>query len=80
MTQRKDMYRAALQREQDVAEPRSAKVTTLHTRYLRVTIEVDPDLRRDLSRWVNLPVSALVLVGATVLRSLTDAASGVSGR
>ncbi|MBL1099227.1 hypothetical protein [Streptomyces coffeae] len=78
MNQRKDRYRAVLQREQDTAEPQSAEVTTLHGRYFRVTVEVAPDPRRDLTRWVSLPISALVLVGATVLRALADAAAGVS--
>ncbi|MET8677127.1 hypothetical protein ABZW18_05880 [Streptomyces sp. NPDC004647] len=75
MSQRKDKYRAALQRGQDTAAPRSAKVTTLHSRYVRVTIELDPDLERDLTRWVGPPVSALVLAGATVLRTLVDTAA-----
>jgi hypothetical protein len=78
MNQRKDKYRAALRREQGIAEPGTAKVTTLHVRYFRVTVEVAPDLQRDLTRWVGLPISALVLVGATVLRALADAAAGVS--
>ncbi len=78
MSQRKDSYRAALQRGQDVAAPRSVKVTTLHSRYVRVTIEVDPDLRGDLARWVGQPVSALALAGATVLRTLGVTADRVS--
>ncbi|MFG2827613.1 hypothetical protein ACGFWI_09140 [Streptomyces sp. NPDC048434] len=70
MSQRKESYRAALQRGQDVAAPRATKVTTLQTRYLRVTVEVDPDLRGDLTRWVAWPVSSAVVVGTTVLRTL----------
>jgi hypothetical protein len=70
MSQRKESYRAALQRGQDVAAPRSTKVTTLQTRYLRVTVEVDPDLRGELTRWVAWPVSSAVVAGTTVLRTL----------
>jgi hypothetical protein len=68
VNQRKDTYRAALQRGPDVTAPRHAKVTQLHTRYIRVTIELDPALTRDLTRWVGPPVSALLRAGATVLR------------
>ncbi|WP_406335629.1 hypothetical protein [Streptomyces sp. NBC_00203] len=69
MNQRKDTYRAALQREPDVAAAsRHTKVTQLHTRYVRVTIELDPALPRDLTRWVRPPVSALLRAAAAVLR------------
>ncbi|MGP3999374.1 hypothetical protein [Streptomyces sp. 8N706] len=74
MNQRKDRYRAALERGQDTVA-RSAKVATLHSRGVRVTIEVDPDLQRDLTRWVGRPVSTLVLAGTTVLRALADTAA-----
>ncbi|MER5471069.1 hypothetical protein ABZX90_30515 [Streptomyces sp. NPDC002935] len=74
MNQRKDTYRAALQREPDVAAPRHAKVARLHTRYVRVTIELDPALPRELTRWVGPPVSAVLRVGAAVLRPLTGTA------
>lgn len=60
MKERKDRYRAALQRGGDIAA-RSSKIITLNSRYIRMTIEVDPDLQRDLTRWASLPVSALVL-------------------
>ena len=70
MTQRKDSYRAALQRGPDVAAPCYAKVTQLHTRYIRVTIEFDPSLPRDLTRWVGSPVATLLRAGAAVLRPL----------
>lgn len=70
MNQRKDTYRAALKREPDAA-PRTAKVTQLRTRYIRVTIEFDADLTRDLVRWVESPVSAIARAGAAVLRPLT---------
>jgi len=70
VNQRKDTYRAALQREPDAAAPRHTKVTQLRTRYVRVTIELDPALPRDLTRWVGPPVSALVRAGAAVLRPL----------
>ncbi|GGN79362.1 hypothetical protein GCM10011579_063730 [Streptomyces albiflavescens] len=68
MNQRKDTYRAALQRGPEVAAPRHTKVTQLHTRYLRVTIELDPALPRDLTRWVGPHVSALLRASAAVLR------------
>ena len=68
MNQRKDTYRAALQREPDVAAPRHTKVTQLHTRYIRVTIELDPAWPRDLTRWVRPPVSALLRAAAAALR------------
>ncbi|MGP3949941.1 hypothetical protein [Streptomyces sp. 7N604] len=77
MNQRKNRYRAALERGQDTAAPRAAKVTTLHSRYVRVTIEVDPDLQRHVTRWAGPPVSALVLAGTTVLRTLADTAARV---
>ncbi|MFD0169193.1 hypothetical protein ACFVJH_34435 [Streptomyces decoyicus] len=70
MNQRKESYRAALQRGQDVAAPRPTKVTTLQSRYLRVTVEVDPDLRGDLTRWAAWPVSSVVVAGTAVLRTL----------
>ncbi|MFJ7967617.1 hypothetical protein [Streptomyces sp. NPDC096324] len=71
MNQRKDTYRAALQREPDDAAPRHAKVARLDTRYVRVTIELDPALPDELARWVGPPVSALLRVGAAALRPLT---------
>ncbi|MFF3687254.1 hypothetical protein [Streptomyces sp. NPDC002187] len=74
MTERKDRYRAALQRGGDTAA-RSSKIITLNSRYVRMTIEVDPDLQRDLTRWAGLPISALMLAGTTVLRTLTGAAA-----
>ncbi|MFE0513378.1 hypothetical protein, partial [Streptomyces sp. NPDC058964] len=70
MNQRKDTYRAALQREPQAAALRPAKVTHLHTRYVRVTIELSPALSRDVTRWVGSPVSALGNAGAAVLRPL----------
>jgi hypothetical protein len=78
MSQRKENYRAALQRGQDVSAPRSTKVTTLQSRYIRVTVEVDPDLRDDLTRWMVRPVSSVVLAGATVLRTLVATAGWVA--
>ncbi|MEU8587274.1 hypothetical protein AB0C59_09770 [Streptomyces sp. NPDC048664] len=71
MNQRKDTYRAALKREPDAA-PRTARVTQLRTRYVRVTIEFDAGLTRDLVRWAEAPVSALARAGAAVLRPLTS--------
>ncbi|ARF58770.1 hypothetical protein [Streptomyces gilvosporeus] len=78
MSQRKENYRAALQRGEDVSAPRSTKVTTLQSRYVRVTVEVDPDLRGDLTRWVGGPVCSVVFAGATVLRALAATAGWVS--
>ncbi|MEU9118775.1 hypothetical protein AB0C96_02745 [Streptomyces sp. NPDC048506] len=78
MSQRKESYRAALQRGQDVPAPRSTKVTTLKSRYIQVTVEVDPDLGGDLMRWMGRPVSSVVLAGATVLRTLAATAGWVS--
>jgi hypothetical protein len=70
VNQRKDTYRAALQRGPEPAAPRGFKVTQLHTRYVRVTIELDPALPRELTRWVEPPVSAILRAGAAVLRPL----------
>ncbi|QHC24308.1 hypothetical protein [Streptomyces sp. GS7] len=78
MSQRKDSYRAALRREQDVSAPRSTKVARLKSRYIRVTVELDPDLRGDLTRWMVRPVSSVVLAGATVLRTLAATAGWVA--
>ncbi|BDM70086.1 hypothetical protein HEK616_35730 [Streptomyces nigrescens] len=70
MSQRRESYRAALRRGQDVSSPRSANLATLRSRYIRVTVEVDPSLRGDLTRWLGRPVSSAVLAGTTVLRTL----------
>jgi hypothetical protein len=70
VNQRKDTYRAALQRGPDTAAPRPARVARLNTRYVRVTIELDAALPRDLTRWVEQPVAAIVRAGAAVLRPL----------
>ncbi|MER0484261.1 hypothetical protein ABR737_39035 [Streptomyces sp. Edi2] len=78
MSQRKESYRAALQRGRDVVAPRPTKVTTLQSRYLRVTVEVDPDLRGDLTRWMGRPVSSVVFAGATVLHTLAATAGWIS--
>ena len=78
MSQRKESYRAALRREQDVSSPRPANVTTLQNRYIRVTVEVDPHLRGDLTRWLGRPVSSAVLAGTTVLRTLAVTAGCLS--
>ncbi|MET7387692.1 hypothetical protein ACFYPT_31520 [Streptomyces sp. NPDC005529] len=80
MNQRRDTYRAALRREPDTAAPRPAaaqhqpSVTHLDLRYVRVTIELDPAVPREMTRWVGPPVSALLRVGAAVLRPLTGTA------
>ncbi|WP_432093068.1 hypothetical protein [Streptomyces sp. bgisy100] len=78
MSQRKESYRAALQRGQDVAAPRSTKVAALQSRYLRVTVELDPDLPGHLVRWAAWPVSSVVVAGTTVLRTLVDTVGRVS--
>ncbi|ANZ14772.1 hypothetical protein O1L44_02170 [Streptomyces noursei] len=80
MSQRKESYRAALRREPDVSASPSTKVTTLRSRYIRVTVELDPDLRGDLTRWVGRPVSSVVVAGATVLRTLSATVGWVSRR
>ncbi|WP_338674772.1 hypothetical protein V1460_18600 [Streptomyces sp. SCSIO 30461] len=72
MTERKDRYRAALERGGD-STARPPKGTTLHSKYVSVTIDVDPDLREGLMRWVGPPVSLLVLAGATLLRAVSGA-------
>ncbi|WP_158795106.1 hypothetical protein [Streptomyces sp. NRRL S-337] len=78
MSQRKESYRAALRRGQDVSSPRSANVTTLQNRYLRVTVEVDPHLRGDLMRWLGRPVTSVVLAGTTLLRTMAVTAGCIS--
>lgn len=79
MTERKDRYRAALERGgESAARPsaaRPARVTTLQSRYVSVTIEVDPDLEKSVTRWVGPPLSALVLAGTNVLRVVIDTAA-----
>ena len=73
MNQRKDTYRAALQRGPDSAAPRPVKVTQLYTRYVRVTIELDTGLPHDLMRWAGSPVSAMGRAVAAALRPLRSA-------
>lgn len=74
MNQRKDTYRAALRREPDTVAPRPTSVTRLDLRYVRVTIELDPAVPREVTRWVGQPVSAVLRAGAAVLRPLTGTA------
>lgn len=78
MNQRRDTYRAALQREPEAAAARHAPVTRLDMRYVRVTIELDPAVPREVTRWVGPPVSALLRVGAAVLRPLSGRGSDTS--
>ncbi|MER5795549.1 hypothetical protein [Streptomyces sp. NPDC001980] len=73
MNQRKDTYRAALQRGPDTVAPRPVKVTQLHTRYVRLTIEFDAGLPRDLVQWAAAPVSAMMRAGAAALRPPSSA-------
>jgi hypothetical protein len=77
MKERKDRYRAALEHRGD-NPAKSPHVTTLHSKYVRVTIEVDPDLREDLTRLAGAPLSALLLAGTTVLRAVAATASKAS--
>ncbi|MFF7971427.1 hypothetical protein [Streptomyces sp. NPDC007905] len=72
MNQRKDTYRAALQRRPEATAPTSAptKVTPLDTRYIKVIIEVDGACARDLTDWAGQRLSALVRAGEAVLRPL----------
>ncbi|MGW0082767.1 hypothetical protein [Streptomyces sp. NPDC003393] len=78
MNQRKNTYRAALQRRPDTTASAAAKgsapapttLTPLTTRYVKVVIELDPALPRDLGRWVGQPLDALMRAGAAVLRPL----------
>lgn len=72
MNQRKDTYRAALRPRPDTTAPAStpARVTRLDTRYVRVTVELDPALARDLTGWAGAPLSALLRAGEAVLRPL----------
>ncbi|MFI9047099.1 hypothetical protein [Streptomyces sp. NPDC053427] len=76
MKERKDRYRAALERGGDSAA-RPSKVTTLHSRYVSVTIEVDPGLQKGLTQWAGPPLSVLVLAGTTVMRAVVDVAARV---
>lgn len=71
MNQRKDSYRAALGRERDRQGARTPHATTVSSRWVRVTIEVDPDVRRTVARWVMPPVGLAVGAGAAALRALT---------
>ncbi|MFS4094773.1 hypothetical protein [Streptomyces sp. AF1A] len=72
MNQRKDAYRAAMQRRPDTTAPSPPprRVTALDTRYVKVTVELDPALARDLSTLAGPPLSALVRVSEAVLRPL----------
>ncbi|AKJ09522.1 hypothetical protein ABB07_05645 [Streptomyces incarnatus] len=76
MNQRKDAYRAALQRRPETtAAPASAptRVTRLDTRYVKVTVELDLAFARDLTGWAGQPLSALMRAGEAVLRPLRQA-------
>jgi hypothetical protein len=44
-----------------------------------MTIEVDPDLQQDLTRWASQPVSALVLATTTVLRTAATVTRTMTG-
>jgi hypothetical protein len=72
MNQRKDAYRAAMRPRQDTAAPASPprRVTALDTRYVKVTVELDPAFARDLTTLAGQPLSALVRVSEAVLRPL----------
>lgn len=79
MNQRKDSYRAALQRGQDSVAFRSVKVAALQSRYVRVTVEVDSALGRDLARWIGPTTSTLVFSGLTLLRAVATRLAGLGG-
>jgi hypothetical protein len=71
VNQRKDTYRAALQRRPDSTTPAAAapaRVTPLDTRYVKVVVELDPALPHTLTRLAGLPLYALVRAGAAILR------------
>ncbi|MEU6421158.1 hypothetical protein ACWDSD_28795 [Streptomyces spiralis] len=80
MNQRKNTYRAALQRRPDTTAsapagasapaPAPTTLTPLATRYVKVVVELDPALPRDLAQWIGQPLNALVRAGAAVLRPL----------
>jgi hypothetical protein len=72
VNQRKNTYRAALQRRPDTTASAAAPttLTPLTTRYVKVVIELDPALSRGLGRWVGQPLDALMRAGAAVLRPL----------
>lgn len=76
MNQRKENYRAALQRDQADPQPHSPKVTTLNSRYVRITVELDPELQRYLDRWTAPTVTVLTNTGTAALRVLTALAAG----
>jgi hypothetical protein len=44
----------------------------LATRYVKVVIELDPELPRHLTRWFGQPLDALVRAGGAVLRPLRE--------
>lgn len=77
MTQRKNSYRAALRR--DEAAPRAARVTTLHSRYVRVTIELAPELHRELTRLGQAPAAVFTLAGATISRTVNLLTARLTG-
>ncbi|GAA2485518.1 hypothetical protein [Streptomyces longisporus] len=68
MNQRKDTYRAALQRGPEAVVPRLVEVARLDTRYVRVSVELDTGLPRDLVQWARSPVAAMMRAGAAALR------------
>lgn len=71
MNQRKNNYRAALQRDQAEPAPRTTKVTTLNAGFVRVTIEVEPDALRNLDRWTAPAIALLATTCTTALHLLT---------
>ncbi|MFD9003263.1 hypothetical protein ACFV0T_20185 [Streptomyces sp. NPDC059582] len=71
MNQRKNNYRAALQRDQAEPAPRTAKVTTLNSRFVRITIELEPEVLRNLDRWTAPAIALLATTCTTALHLLT---------
>lgn len=71
MNQRKDNYRAALRRGQADPQPHTPKAATLNSRYVRITIELEPDLQRHLDQWTAPTIALLTNAGTAALRVLT---------
>ncbi|MFG3659508.1 hypothetical protein [Streptomyces sp. NPDC047706] len=76
MNQRKDNYRAALRRGQAEPQPHTPKAATLNSRYVRITIELEPDLQRHLDQWTAPAVALLTNAGTAALRVLSAFTTG----
>ncbi|MGW2825670.1 hypothetical protein ACWC24_32370 [Streptomyces sp. NPDC001443] len=71
MTQRKNNYRAALHRDPAEPGPSPTRATTLSTRFVRITIELEPDAARSLDRWTAPAISLLSHTRTTALHLLS---------